>query len=418
MQADNMTQPANNSTSSAPPWRFELLILVGLMLVTTLIFWTSRADIIVSAWFYQPHNPHHPWNEGQQPLWQFFYNGAPYITGILLLGSLSVLVFARQATTRVHHLRLYALYLVLLVVVGPGLVINGVFKGYWGRPRPSETQQLGGTQVYHPPLMIGASKMYKSFPAGHSSTGFVYVGFWFIFRQRRRRLAIACLLGSTGFGLLMGAGRIVAGGHFLSDVIWAGLLTYLSAFVLYYFVLQFPQREYRITQRGDAPIPKLGIVKSLAYLTVAAVMVFASLLASPYSEQIHLQVPAQTSAATAAILDYEIDQGELTIEFDSHAPQAVKFEGNADGFGLPTNTVSAVLDDDDNHLIGRVMHHGLYTEFVSHYILRINPDQLKAIRVTLHTGTITVMGELPPVIKQKLQLKVNTGKIIYIPQNL
>jgi lipid A 4'-phosphatase len=32
----------------------------------------------------------------------------------------------------------------------------------------------------------------------------------------------------------MGLGRMVQGGHFLTDVLWAGAITYLAGLVLYY----------------------------------------------------------------------------------------------------------------------------------------------------------------------------------------
>jgi len=36
------------------------------------------------------------------------------------------------------------------------------------------------------------------------------------------------------YGALMGLARMIQGGHFLTDVIWSGILVYLTGLSLYY----------------------------------------------------------------------------------------------------------------------------------------------------------------------------------------
>ena len=43
-----------------------------------------------------------------------------------------------------------ALALLLTLVIGAGFIVNLGFKGYWGRPRPKQLIEFGGTQSYRP----------------------------------------------------------------------------------------------------------------------------------------------------------------------------------------------------------------------------------------------------------------------------
>ncbi|MEY4564968.1 MAG: hypothetical protein RLZZ618_4245 [Pseudomonadota bacterium] len=59
------------------------------------------------------------------------------------------------------------------------------------------------------------------FPAGHASTGFAFIGGFFVFRGSpqvsRRWLACALIA-----GLLFGLGQQVRGAHFMSHTLWSG----------------------------------------------------------------------------------------------------------------------------------------------------------------------------------------------------
>ena len=55
---------------------------------------------------------------------------------------------------------------------------------------------------------------------------------WFIFYRRRKKLAVFFLGGGLTFGLFVGFVRMLQGGHFLSDIVWAGGLVYLCGVVL------------------------------------------------------------------------------------------------------------------------------------------------------------------------------------------
>jgi membrane-associated PAP2 superfamily phosphatase len=120
-------------------------------------------------------------------------------------------------------------FLLITLILGPGVLVNAVFKNHWGRPRPKHIVQFDGTQPYRPPLLKGEAGTAKSFPAGHPSVAFAYAAIFLLLRPKRPRLAWAVLGASTAIGAGMGAARMAAGGHFLSDVLWSALITWWAA---------------------------------------------------------------------------------------------------------------------------------------------------------------------------------------------
>ncbi len=114
--------------------------------------------------------------------------------------------------------------------LGPGLLVEGVFKNMVGRPRPVQVVQFGGQNNYLPPFKMGnAPESHRSFVSSHAATGFWLITWglscgpvW-----RRRWLLIG-----LGAGATIGAGRILQGGHYLSDVIFAFYSVWLSALLI------------------------------------------------------------------------------------------------------------------------------------------------------------------------------------------
>lgn len=72
----------------------------------------------------------------------------------------------------------------------------------------------------------------KSFPSGHASMGFYMFSPYFVLRRSSRPGSIGFLVLGLGYGALMGLARMIQGGHFASDVVWAGGFIYLSGLLL------------------------------------------------------------------------------------------------------------------------------------------------------------------------------------------
>jgi membrane-associated PAP2 superfamily phosphatase len=240
-----MTAPHSHTA-----WR-ELAVLLALAVAGTAPFWFTDLDLRAARYFYRPELSGDGWPLAREPVWNFFYEYAGAMTALFALSGLAVMV-AGSVKERWRRWRVHGVFAVLLVLLGPGLVVNAIFKGHWGRPRPEHVQALGGQVPYLPPLAIGEPGKYKSFPCGHCSVGFSFAALWLVLRRHHRRFAWLALLGGTTLGALMGVGRMAAGDHWLSDTVWAALFPWLVGWGLYYGLLKM-HREPGLGQHHATP---------------------------------------------------------------------------------------------------------------------------------------------------------------------
>lgn len=159
----------------------------------------------------------------------------------------------RPRTARTPPVRVIV-FLIATMVVGPGLLVNTVFKDNWGRPRPSHTVEFGGTSQYAPPLIIGDQCPRNcAFVSGDAAVGFWFVSLALAFPAWRRWLLPAGLGIGASFSLI----RVAQGGHYLSDVFYAGLITIGTAVVLHELIVNrgpalthWAAREYGLLRVG------------------------------------------------------------------------------------------------------------------------------------------------------------------------
>ena len=120
--------------------------------------------------------------------------------------------------------------LALVLALGLGAVVHGVFKEHWGRPQPNETTAFAGALAFQPALHPSALCATNcSFVSGHAATGFVLMacGLFGTARTRRRW----ALIGLSA-GLLIGLVRVAQGRHFASDIVFGALLIGLCGLLL------------------------------------------------------------------------------------------------------------------------------------------------------------------------------------------
>ena len=77
----------------------------------------------------------------------------------------------------------------------------------------------------------------SSFPSGHAAVAFFLMGLGFVVSPNRKWFRRICFVGGVTYGLAMGVTRIMQGGHFVSDVLWAGAIVYFVAVALWKLVL-------------------------------------------------------------------------------------------------------------------------------------------------------------------------------------
>jgi lipid A 4'-phosphatase len=116
-----------------------------------------------------------------------------------------------------------ALFLILTLSLGPGLLVNGLLKEHWARPRPGMVTEFGGDNAFRPwwdPRGTCVSNC--SFVSGETSSAVWLAAPVLLVPPPWRYVALAAV-GLYGVGVAFI--RMMAGGHFLSDVIFAGIFT-------------------------------------------------------------------------------------------------------------------------------------------------------------------------------------------------
>jgi lipid A 4'-phosphatase len=197
---------------AAPLW----LLLCALLLLVAV----PAIDIRVAGWFWSAEGGF--FHRGS--LWErALHASAPVIAAVAVLGPAAFL--AVQACRRRPFGRISRAALLLLAVtaIGPGLVVNGVFKEHWGRARPRDVAEFGGDRSFTPALAVSDQcERNCSFTAGDPSVGYALVALAYAFARRRDRML--ALAGALALGSLIGLGRLAAGAHFLSDVVASCLI--------------------------------------------------------------------------------------------------------------------------------------------------------------------------------------------------
>jgi membrane-associated PAP2 superfamily phosphatase len=204
-----------------------ILPLAGLALLT-ILFRATDWDLALAGRFYAEGSG---WALVHAEPWRSLYRYGPNPS--VAIGVLSLLVLLagiRSASLRRH--RRTSLFLLLALLVGPGLVVNVVVRDHWGRPRPRDVVPFGGTEEFWKVLERRPGGTGHSFPSGHASSAFYLGAPFFLFRGRRQGRAAAFLVLGIGYGIVMGIARMGQGAHFASDIVWAGAFTYFTALIL------------------------------------------------------------------------------------------------------------------------------------------------------------------------------------------
>lgn len=207
-----------------PPILLPLCIGVLLTLATSLF----DLDMRFGHALYNTETGHWLLDKIKAERYVFRYSPIP---SFLCFGYGLVVAIGSIWVERWRRLRRVGACLALAMLLGPGLVVNGIFKEFYGRPRPKQTVEFGGEMQYRPVWIVGIPHEAKSFPCGHASIGFYFIVFYFIYRRRNRRAARGWMAFGLVFGVVIGAIRMAKGGHWFSDVVWAGVFVYYTSYL-------------------------------------------------------------------------------------------------------------------------------------------------------------------------------------------
>jgi lipid A 4'-phosphatase len=149
------------------------------------------------------------------------------------------------------------LFILATQALGPGIVVNLILKGNWGRPRPNDVALFGqGDLPFVPPWYVtNYCPGNCSFVSGEGSSAIWLLSLAVLVPKQWRMTAIK---GIVAFAVAASLNRIAFGGHYLSDVLIAWGLTLLIMAVVYRYVIERPLPWFE-NGRLEADLTRLGV---------------------------------------------------------------------------------------------------------------------------------------------------------------
>ena len=177
------------------------------------------------------------WNQLRLAVWR--------VSEIVL--ALSVLAYLAQRIAPFPLLRAtrhLSGFTAALYLLGPGLLVDVLLKPLWGRARPAQVTDFGGSLAFTPPHVLSHQCTSNcSFVAGEMAGAVALaVVFFMVVDRMKGRITLSQQRIAQGLILLVplfvGVQRIAAGRHFLSDVILSTIFVLLCAVLLKVLILQ------------------------------------------------------------------------------------------------------------------------------------------------------------------------------------
>jgi membrane-associated PAP2 superfamily phosphatase len=389
-------------------WRLDALLLIAIGIALTLLFAATPLDIAAARMFYRPDAADH-WPLAEHPPWSLLYRMAPWITASLVLIGLSNLLLS--LTRRRQSWRRHAIFVLLSVIIGPGLLVNVVFKDHWDRPRPRDIVEFSGPSHYVPAPLRGEGG--ASFPCGHCSVGYLYGLGWWVWRHRRPHWAVVSLAIGLAMGSVLGLGRMAAGAHFLSDVLWSALLALGLAHLLYYYILRIPAHD---TPELPAAADGSTIQRATAIaVAVGGVIVLLALFVNPHGTPLAMDIELSSLPSIPKVFEVTADTANVLIVVVDSPTSDIVVAGELHGFGLPTSRLDTHLQFDARPqptLQYRITQHGWFTDLNGAASFRVPAGQLQRLVVRVDRGNIKVTDTTAAgVIRNgRLQLDLRTRR--------
>jgi lipid A 4'-phosphatase len=230
-------EPVEEDTLTARP-----LIWAGFFFSLVVFGKMPNVDLWMSMRYWSPQQG---FFLAQNPLVQALYTYTPRVGYALVAAALLYLILvpilSRWALRQQRHelaarmsglWRRTALGGLMVAALSSGLVVELGLKDHVGRPRPVQTDVFGGDMPFHPLFQGGPTpEKHRSFSSGHAATGFslMILGLFAGPVWRRRWFIIG-----VGAGAIVGLGRIMQGGHYLSDVVFSFYAVWLSCELVAY----------------------------------------------------------------------------------------------------------------------------------------------------------------------------------------
>lgn len=235
--------------------RTGLYIALALSVVVGLLFGLyPELDLKIAAFFYDATAKTFPL---KTVTWAMIArDGAMWVAWALVAPA--IIAFVVKLIRPVKPLMMSGRAMVFLLVtmlLSAIIISNVIFKGHWGRPRPVVVTEFNGKLDFKPwwdPR--GACTKNCSFFSGEGATAFWTYAPAALAPPQWRPVAYVA---ATAFGLATGGLRMAFGGHFTTDVLFSGIVSFLVIWLAYALIYRWPST--RLTDYGvDAWMTRLA----------------------------------------------------------------------------------------------------------------------------------------------------------------
>ena len=224
--------------------------LLGAALLIAAVFFTlvPGVDLDAAFLFYTGKNTF----VGQTPLGEAVRRAIYWVPTLIVVGYLCLYIVRRvrpRSRFWAPSGREFAVIL-LSFALGPGLLVNTVLKNHSHRPRPTQTLNFGGDDAFRPFYTFdGACDRNCSFVSGEGAAAFWTLAPALMTPPVIQPVAVAAAL---AFGIGTGVLRMAFGGHYLSDTVFAALLTWTVTWIIWRIILGTrPSRADHLPERDD-----------------------------------------------------------------------------------------------------------------------------------------------------------------------
>lgn len=205
--------------------RTGLFIALGAAALFALIYALfPQLDLVVARLFYDPATKTFP--ASRVATLEFLRNAAMVIAW--LFAAPAIIAFVAKLIWPHRPLLISGrkmVFILFTIAMSAGVLTNAIFKQNWGRPRPAATADFNGRWEFKPWWdSSGACPRNCSFFSGEAATAFWTYAPASLAPASIRPIAYVA---ATAFGAATGFLRMTFGGHYLSDVIVAGIVVFL-----------------------------------------------------------------------------------------------------------------------------------------------------------------------------------------------
>ncbi|SJZ92599.1 phosphatase PAP2 family protein [Consotaella salsifontis] len=221
-----------SASSAAKSNRLIVAFSLSILASSTFFWIFPEVDLVVSRWFFSPVDG---FISSSDPNLQWLRKSSPWVlAGVIIFILVRILRDAINGALTWSRAR-QPIWLLCGLALGPGLIVNGLLKEFWGRPRPVNLDVFGGSAAHQMVWVISERCDENcSFVSGEASSSAWLVAAALVTPKQVRPYATAITL---LYAISLSLNRIAFGGHFLSDVVLAWLICGLVFSILYRLIL-------------------------------------------------------------------------------------------------------------------------------------------------------------------------------------